>query len=156
MSDDYEFHYTEALSVEEISKAVNEYTELRKEYEEAKKISNEKYADLKAVEGKLCEYLENSGLDKFSLPKIGTVSLVSSPQFTTPKTLDDKEALFGYISKEYGDEELKGYLSINSRTLNSFLKEEYDKKMLKGENPHIPGVSSPTVNKSLRFNKARS
>lgn len=156
MSDDYEFHPTQSLSVDDLSEAVNHYTELRKQYEEAKKISNDRHADLKIAEGKLCEYLENSGLDKFSMPNVGTVSLVSSLQFQTPKTLDDKEALFDYISKEYGDEELKGYLSINSRTLNSFLKEEYDKKMLSGETPHIPGVSSPTVNKSLRFNKARS
>lgn len=154
MEEDYGYSDTN-LSVEDLNKAVSDYTDLRRQYEEAKKISNDKYADLKKAEGKLCEYLANSGLDKFSVPKLGTVSLVSSLQFQTPKTLDDKSALFGYIKSEYGAEALQGYLSINSRTLNSFLKEEYDKKMLQGQNPEIPGVNAPTVNKTLRFNKAR-
>jgi hypothetical protein len=143
------------LSISDLNKAFENYKELREDYEATKKISNDKYADLKKAEGKLCEYLETSGLDKFSVPEIGTVSLVSSLQFQTPKTLDEKNDLFGYIKNEYGEEVLQGYLSINSNTLNSFLKEEYNKKISMGENPEIPGVSAPTANITLRFNKAR-
>lgn len=154
MEEDYGYSDTN-LSVEDLVEQIKYVADLRQLYEEAKKVSNDWYADLKKAEGKLCEYLANSGLDKFSVPKLGTVSLVSSLQFQTPKTLDDKSALFGYIKSEYGDEALQGYLSINSRTLNSFLKEEYDKKMLQGQNPEIPGVNAPTVNKTLRFSKAR-
>jgi hypothetical protein len=156
MEEDFNYGEAAQLSISDLNKAVEEYTLLRARYEDAKKFATEKHFDLKKAEGKLAEYLGTSGLDKFSVPKIGTVSRISTLQFQTPKTLDDKNALFKYIESEYGDEALTGYLSINSRTLNSFLKDEVDKKTSKGESPTIPGIAPATANVTLRFNKARN
>lgn len=156
MMEDQEFFKTGGeVSVAQINLTMSKFMDMRRDYEEAKTKASAIYAELKKVESSLLEMLTASGLEKYSVPDIGTVSVTSSLSFNVPKTLDDKRALYGYIKSKHGSEVLESMLSINSRTLNSFLREEYNSLAEEGVNPVVAGVNQPTEMQALRFTKAR-
>ena len=72
------------------------------------------------------ELLKASGRTNFA-SKTGKVSLTSRASYKTPKLREDKEKLFEWMKKEYGEDLFWAYVGINSQSLNSFCKTEREK-----------------------------
>lgn len=101
---------------------------------------------------KIIAYLKEADLKSFSVPGIGSVTKKDNFSFKTPKTLEEKEALFNYIKDKYGEDVLKSKLSINSVHLNAWAKEELENHQ---DDPlfSIPGLGEPTHYETLSFTK---
>ena len=119
---------------------------------EARDLEESKYnieaASCKVIEDKLMGLLKAVGRDSFKTPGIGTVSITHRQNFTTPKTGEDKVALFNYIKGQYGEEVLRSMVSIHSATLNSWAKKELETGALV-----IPGLGQPTATEIIAFRK---
>lgn len=143
------------LSVEELDTLVANLKAQRDECKrlEALKTDAEK---LKAkIEGMILEFLRASGKSKYFVDGIGTVYQIEKLVFPTPKTVEQKEALFEYIRSKYGEDALSGYLSINHNTLNSFANSEMKEELKKDPGFKIPGLEEPTMRTSLGMRKDR-
>jgi hypothetical protein len=140
---------TEALDLSQMDALVAEYKATRKDYEDKQAIQAEAYHKYEEAEAKVINALVASGKSKYFVDGIGTVYLTTKSSVTTPKTADEKLALFNYIKEKHGEEALTNYLSIHSKSLNSFVNKELE------ANPtlKIPGLSTPTVTTGLNFRK---
>lgn len=82
----------------------------------------------------------------------GTVYQSEIFQVTTPKTEEDKQALFEFLKS-------RGlYLtmvSVNSKTLQSFCKSEFEDCKENGNEFNIPGVKDPTFVKRLNLKRGK-
>lgn len=93
--------------------------------------------------------LKANGRTKFEAEGIASVRIQSKDMFTTPKTQEQKEALFEYIRTKHGADALLGLLSIHSGTLNSWANKEIDSD----PTLQIPGLEAPTSVETLYFTK---
>lgn len=137
------------LEVAEMDQLVATYRSARMDYEAKKQEATDLYHKLEEAEAKVRNALLTSGKSKYFVDGIGTVSMVSKSSYGTPKSIEEKAALFDYIRRTHGQEALMNYLSIHSASLNSFANKELD------GNPtlEIPGLKTPTVTMELRFRK---
>lgn len=154
MSDEFEEYQrlsAKAVSTEELDALVRQLDSTWAEVERTKKIAAEARAVYDEVELKVLELLKQAKKTKYPVDGLGTVSITSRFQVRTPKSIEDKSALFKYISEHHGQDGLLGLLSINSQTLNSFVKQE------KETNPlvEIPGLEAPTIVEGLSFRAER-
>lgn len=101
---------------------------------------------------KIIAYLKEADLKSFSVPGIGSVTKKDNFSFKTPKTNEEKDALFQYIESKYGPDVLKAKLSINSVHLNAWAKEEMENNQ---DDPlfSIPGLGEPSHYETLSFTK---
>lgn len=137
------------LEVGQLDTMVATYRELRQIYEDQDKLAKEQYHRMKVAQDLVQQSLLALGKTKYFVDGIGTVSLVQKSSVTTPKTNEDKEALFAYIYSKFGEQGLIAMQSVHSTTLNSFVNKELE------NDPSlvIPGLSTPTVTTELRFRK---
>ena len=136
--------------LELLDKTITELAEARAKRDEAESRYNIKAANCKVVEEKLMGLLKTVGRDSFKTPGIGTVSITHRQNFTTPKTGEEKVALFNYIKEKYGEETLRSMISINSMTLGSWAKQEISTGVLT-----IPGLAQPTVTEKITFRREK-
>lgn len=134
-----------------LDKLVEEYRQSRADYEDAKEAASKLYKLSEEKEKLLLDILVSAGKSKYHVDGLGTISVVSKYSFTTPKSPEEKEALFKYIENKYGYETLIGYQSVNSMTLNSFAKKE----MEEDATLQIPGLKDPTHSQEIRWTKAK-
>lgn len=135
---------------------VQEYKAKRDEYDDEKKKLSKLWEEVDKLQMKAVAALKAAGKSKWQVDGLGTFSIVTKYQITTPKTIEEKVELFDYIEKKYGKEVLEGMLSIHSGTLNSFYNQEFensdsDEKLTFS----LPGVGAPTAREEARFTKAR-
>jgi len=142
------------VTVEAFDRFVADYAAKREDYEKAKKVSGEKYAVYQEAENKLIALLKATHKKNYNVDSIGGISLVVKEVVTTPKTVEDKRQLFGWIKEQYGVDVLDDMVSINHQKLNGFYNEEAEKRK---EDPmfHIPGLDQPTAVESLSFRRAK-
>lgn len=135
------------VSTEAMDQMVSLMQQKWDKYEEQENIAKELKKDYLAQEKLVLDTLVAIGKQKWQVEGLGTASILNRQSFTTPKTIEDKEALFGYITQKYGKETLWGYIGINSQTLNAFAKKELEIDPALS----IPGLTSPTVSQSIGF-----
>ncbi len=137
------------LEVGQLDFMVASYRENRIAYEEQDKLAKEQFHKMKAAEDLVKQSLIALGKTKYFVDGLGTVSIVQKSSVTTPKSNEEKEALFGYIRDKFGVDGLTAMISVHSATLNSFVNKELD------ADPSlvIPGLTTPTVTTELRFRK---
>lgn len=125
------------------------------EVQEIKEHLKREQEKLTKFQGEYMKCLENMEMDRATVPKYGTVSLVTKYSVKTPKDVPSKEALWNYIEAAYGKEVLKDYLTINSQSLNSFYKKEFEIAKEEGNLDWIlPGVGEPTAYKQLTLRRS--
>lgn len=134
--------------LELLDRTIKELRVAREQKDAAESQYNIESANCKVIEDKLMGLLKTVGRDSFKTPGIGTVSITHRQNFTTPKTGEDKVALFEYIRDKYGQEVLRSMLSIHSATLNSWAKKELEAGALV-----IPGLVQPTSTEIIAFRK---
>lgn len=141
-----------SLSLEEMDSLIGEYVSKRKEYEEAKKLSADRWSDLTVVESKIIQALTLAGKKSYKVDGVGTFTRVDKTVVTVPKELDKKRDLFGWIEGEYGKDVLDDMISINHQKLNSFYNQEAERHK---DDPlfSIPGIDAPTHVEIASFRK---
>lgn len=122
----------------------------REEYEAIKEKAEAAHEAFKALEDKVSNALQVSGLDNFNVPGLGTAYLMRKYAVRVPKDVNAKRELFDYIRKAYGQDVLDEYRTVNYQTLNAFYKQECEHL---GEGVKIPGLEEPTLEMALGFRK---
>lgn len=120
----------------------------------AEKTEQEKILRTKKFE--VLKLMQELGLDKQQVPGFGSCSITAKTSYKTPKTPEEKKALFAWIAETKGQDVLDNLLAINSQTLNSFAKVEFENAMSE-ENFEfsIPGLDEPTISEDIRFTKEK-
>jgi len=131
-----------------LDKAMKDLAEARSLRDEAEAKYNIAAAAVTVIEDTLMGLLKSSNRESFKTPGIGSVSITHRQNFTTPKSGDEKVALFNYIKEKYGEETLRSMISINSMTLGSWAKKEIEEGVLT-----IPGLAQPTVTEKITFRR---
>ncbi len=133
-----------------LDKAMKDLAEARSLRDEAESKYNIAAAAVTVIEDTLMGLLKSSNRESFKTPGIGSVSITHRQNFTTPKSGDEKVALFNYIKEKYGAETLRSMISINSMTLGSWAKKEIEEGVLT-----IPGLAQPTVTEKITFRREK-
>ena len=141
------------VSLEQMDLLIKSYLDKRDQYEEAKRLSTEKYHEYEGAEHKIVAALRSAGKKTYKLDGVGTFSLMFKEVVATPKSTEDKVRVFSWIKDKYGEDVLTNMLSINHQTLNSFYNQEAEKADDRSLF-EIPGLASPTVMESASWRKA--
>jgi len=135
--------------IADMDKLIEKLKLARQSYDEAKKKSAEEYHKLEEVEKEVINALKSNNRTKFEAEGVALVYISSKEIYATPKTNDQKAALFEYIRTKYGEDALKTMLSINHNTLNSWANKEVETD----PTLQIPGLDAPTSVETLNFRK---
>ena len=111
-----------------------------------KKELDKEYA---ALELAIVEMLKLIDKDEYSVKNVAKIKLMHRLSVQTPKTNADKRAFLKYIHQKYGEETAEKYVSINSQTLNSFYKAEFEIAEDKADFK-IDGIGAPVVTEYIR------
>lgn len=139
------------ITLEQLDTLAARIKEHRELYEAAKKASSEAHGRLEILENEMIALLKAAGRKSYPAPGIGNVGYREKEQYTVPKDLDAKRALFNYISDKYGRDVLASMLSINHQTINSWANKETEA----GEVQQIPGLDQPTMIETFYFTKEK-
>ena len=129
-------------TVKELNDTVDLMFEQYRIYEDAKAKASEEYGKYKKLEVKVMDLLENEGMAKYQT-KSGTFTWRYSSSFKTPKTPEEKDAFFGYLKDKGVFDQM---ISVNSKTMNSYLKEQeeiYEESG--GLEFKVPGIQATTT-----------
>lgn len=142
---------TEVTTLEQMNQLVGTLSSMKEEYDKAKKAATEKYEEYQEQRKIILNTLRANGKRKYEAEGIGLVYITEDSSFTTPKTPEDKAALFHWIEEKYGGEFLTNMLSIHSAKLNSFASEELEgDPLLK-----IPGLAEPVIEETVTFRRTK-
>ena len=139
----------EKITVEELQKKIELCFDLKTEHEDKKKDAAKVWADYVDAYTQVIGMMEELELDKFSTKK-GTFSFKYDESFKTPKTPEDREAFFSFLKEKGVYDEM---ITVNSRTLNSWAKQEVEAAENDGNfDLEIPGLvkSDPVAKPVLR------
>jgi hypothetical protein len=140
------------ITVNELEAKIEEAFKQREIYEEAKAKSNEEYAKLQTVQDTIKGMLENLEMDSYK-GKAGTFSYNMVESFRVPKDLENRKLFFDFL-KEKGVYETM--ISVNSKTLNAFAKEELRAAEDSGELDFtIPGLEKTDPAPTYTMRKAK-
>lgn len=143
------------ISTAYLDNLVKQMQEQYAEYEAAKKHAAGLLETYNETEAKVLETLRLAGKKKYFVEGLGTVSIRTKFQVTTPKSLEAKQAFFKFLA-EKGEAVYYGILSVNSQTLNSFYNAELKAAQEVGAgNFSIPGIDEPTHRDTIAFTKER-
>lgn len=142
-----------SITVDEMNKHAEAIRAKEAEYEEAKKLSTALGKEVDSLYDTMGKMLLELGQDSFRTP-VGTMILTTRKSFKTPKDEESRNAFFGKL-KELGL--FEGMITVNSNTLNSFLKEEYAQAEARGDDMvtfKFPGIEPPTISVTASLRKA--
>ena len=142
-----------SITVADVNKIVADIRAKEEEYEAQKKISTALGNEVEKLYEQAGQILLDLGQDSFKTP-LGTVSLRKRTSFKTPKDEASREAFFNKL-KEMGV--FDSMITVNSNTLNSFLKAEYESAEARGEDMvtyKFAGIEPPTVSVTASLRKA--
>lgn len=131
-------------TLEQLDQLISDLRWARDEYDAKKAQATEAYKALELIETKVINTLNANKKTKYELEGVASVSLSFKESYTTPKTIEQKNALFNYIKGKYGPDALMGMVSINSQTLNAWAGRESEAGVMS-----IPGLEAPTATETL-------
>lgn len=133
------------IPIQELDQRLAQLRELRDKYDEAKKISDKLYKEFEEQKMVLYKLLESVGRDRYKVEGIGTLYTIERGTYKLDEAR--KHRLFEYIKKNYGDDALDAYLTINPTVLHKFVATEV------GQGGLPPGVLPFESNKQITFRK---
>ena len=140
------------MDLKEAEIFIDKFYDLKAKYKDSKDESSKLHSELEYAQAEFASKLEDAGLSSYKGSK-GTFSFRYEDGVLTPKTIEEKQAFFNYVREKYGDEYAWNMISFNSRTLNSFFKEENNQAESEDNfDLTIPGLtrSEPRIRFSLR------
>ena len=140
------------VTVEQLEQLCELIRAQREKAEEAKKAYSDENTKLEQLEMRLINVLKDLGKDSYK-SNVGTFSVSYRTSVRVPQG-DDKFKFFEWL-KERGLYD--GIVSVNSQTLNSLYRSEFDRAKEEGrlDEFKIPGIGDPTINPILSFRKAK-
>ena len=143
------------MDIRELQEKIKALKEVRARYDEKKEQLAVEKEILDSLEADIIQAFEENDLTSFKLDGVANVSITHRLTVPTPKTVDEKRAFFAWVAANKGEEVRDAMMTVNSMTLNSFYKEEYnnlsdDDKLLF----QIDGIGAPSMMKSLSVRKA--
>lgn len=140
------------MEISELRTLCKEVADARDLYNEKKGALNIAEAALDVLENKLVAALNENKLDKGFKTEFGDFSIRHDMSVPTPKG-DEKLKFFEHL-REIG--QFDAMISVNSRTLNAWFKQEDEAAKAKGE-PYaiIPGLEMPKAREVLVMRKAK-
>lgn len=142
-----------AITVDEMNKHAQLIREKEAEYEEARKVSVALGKEVDSLYDTMGKMLLELGQENFRTP-FGTMILTKRTSFKVPSDEESRNAFFEKL-KEMGV--FDGMITVNSNTMNSFLKEEYKLAEARGEDMVVykfPGIQPPTISVTASLRKA--
>lgn len=139
----------EATTLDQMDKLIEDLREARASYDEAKRKATELHGILEEKEKLVLNTLKANGRTKYEAEGVALVYYTTKEIYSTPKTNEEKRALFSYIQNKYGVDACTSMLSINHNTLNSWANKEVESDPL----IIIPGLDKPTSVETLFFKK---
>lgn len=140
------------ITTKQLDEAVQKLWDLRKDYEEKKRISSEACALADEAELEVLNLLEQANKKNYQLDGVAKVIAVTKLQVNTPKDLENKAAFFKWLKDNMGAEGFLSYLNINHNSLNALWNQEFEKADDK-VGFSIAGIEAPVERKTLRLNK---
>lgn len=140
-------------SIKEIDELSLQYVKARAEYEAKKTAASEAYKEVEKLEFDLLDKLSKAGKNQWRMDGVGLFSVKTTMNVTTPKTLENKLALFDYVMSKYGKEVVADKFAMHSKSLQGF----YNEELQASSDPSLfvlPGIDAPTASQSLSFRKA--
>ena len=139
------------ITLEQMNKIAARIAELRDKEKAAADAKALITSELKVLENQVLDILADNELKSFKSPD-GTLSLEFRFSARLPKG-DDKIKFFEHLKAIGRFEELA---SVNSKTFNSWVQEQYELAQESGEGePAIPGVSEVKTLPRLSFRRTR-
>jgi hypothetical protein len=134
---------------------ITEWREIEIKKAEIESQLSEVNGEINRVKTDLLKVLIDAEKSNYNVAGLGTVSVVNSMRVTTPKTIEQKQDLWDYITEKYGVDAAFGKFGVNYATLNRFYKDELEahdgpKSLFK-----VPGLDDPQPDVSLRFRKGK-
>jgi hypothetical protein len=138
------------ITVQELESRAKAIAELRSTIDMKNAELKEMNAAITELETSFIAALEEAGKTSYD-SEFGRLTCVSRETYKTPKTLEEKEALFNWL-KEKGI--FMETVSVVSQTLNALAKREKEASEERGEVFfQIPGLTEKTVSQYLSFRK---
>lgn len=133
------------INTDELTRLVAEMFAARTNYDHKKEDSDQAYKNYEEKESLLVKALLAAGLKEFSAPGQKRVSVTTELVPQTPKTVEDKDAFYEFVKKEYGHEYLANIQSINANTVKSIYNKAAKEMQAQGiALPKIPGITQVT------------
>lgn len=142
------------VTVKELNELCAKAFEQREKVEEMKKALKEQDEVLDKIHAKLIEYLNEVGHASWKTEH-GTITRVERWSVTVPKTLEEKALFFAYLKEREMFDEM---VTVNSKTLQSFYREEQEEAVRSGKvlletDFKIPGIGEPTMVQTISMRR---
>lgn len=140
----------QSITVEQLTRQCQKIADLRWEESQLSMTKKKITEELEIAEKEMLEMLTASNLKNFK-SSAGLVSITHRTSVKTPKTEEDRQAFFEFLkSKGLYD----SMISVNSATLNSFYKAEFEEAKERGDDDfEIPGIKEVTIDQNLSFRR---
>lgn len=112
-------------------------------------------AELTKLQADVNASMEQMELGELRLPELGLITRLKQFSTLTPKTPEDKQALFDWIRDTKGEDVLLSYQSIAASSLKAFYTQELE--LAKERNEYdfsIPGIQPPKAYYRINMTKA--
>ncbi len=143
------------MEIQELQEKIKALKEMDERYKNKKREAEELNGFCDALKAEIIEALEIHDMTSFKVDGVANISISHRMSVPTPKTVEDKKAFFKWVADNKGEEVRDAMMTVNSQTLNSFWKAEYeslsddDKLMFQ-----IDGLEMPSISKVLSVRKA--
>ena len=141
------------ITVEEMNKHAETIRTKEAEYEAQKKISTALGKEVDSLYDTMGKMLLELGQDNFRTP-VGTMILTKRTSFKVPQGEEARGQFFNQL-KEMGV--FDSMITVNSATMNAFLKAEYSAAEARGEDMvtyKFAGIEPPTLSITASLRKA--
>lgn len=144
---------TSEITISEMDNAVDSLSELKKQVSFLQGEIDAKNYQIREIEEKLMSYLEYFGKDKY-VAKNCTIDIREHTSVRIPATEEQKEEFFNYLRSQ-SEDLYRRMATVNSRSLNSYYKQELDIARDEGRELSIPGLDPHKIYKKIyiRSNK---
>lgn len=139
------------VTLKELNTICGLYKEKRAEKKAADEVVKSISAEISKLEAKILGYLDEYGMKNFS-GSFGQVIRQKRYSVKQPRTPEAKEAFFDYLR---GQGIFEDMVSVNSRTLQSWVRQEIEAKKEEGLRDFVPpGLEPPDIVETISLRKA--
>ena len=117
---------TEQITIEELDTQIKKLVEEREAYEAAKKISDDLHHNFEQQKDIVINMLTLCGKTSYKVDGVVGISTSIKNVFKTPKTPEEKQLFFNYLTNTHGTEGFLTYATVNHNSLNSLMKIELE------------------------------
>jgi hypothetical protein len=146
----------ESVTTAELDLLVKRMREAQLDYDQKSLISKEAHFHLEGCKKKLLDLLTKAGKTKYDCEGVGKVTISERMSVSYPADLDERRKFVSYLQETFGEEGVMTYLTVNSKTLGTFYKEQFNNAKETGDASEftLPGIPEPKASLTIGFRKA--